>query len=182
MFSRCFDPTYCYDDPPVPQRPNTFYDNPPKGTFKYLDGETVRYTCENSVYRFAKNDGTPKKDWKDTLDAVCGWENTWDPPEIAGCVDPRGCKVPPARNDRIWGSYEDTYGSLEVGNTYWYSCRDGAMEMKDGSLVTHIDLTCINDPTGGSSPPYWDPPYDHDTNPFPNCVKMCKYYYIFDCK
>ena len=47
--------------------------------------------------------------------------------------------------------------------------------MKDGTLVTFIELTCINDPTGGSSPPYWDPPYDHDTNPFPKCVPLRKY-------
>ena len=44
-----------------------------------------------------------------TQDVVCGWENQWDPPELAGCVDPRGCKLPPPRNDRIWGSYEDDY-------------------------------------------------------------------------
>ena len=34
---------------------------------RYQDGENVRYTCENSVYRFPKYDGTPKKDWIDTL-------------------------------------------------------------------------------------------------------------------
>ena len=33
---------------------------------KYLDGEAVRYTCANSVYRFPMYDGTPKDDWKDT--------------------------------------------------------------------------------------------------------------------
>ena len=63
---KCFDPTYCYDDPPVPQRTNAFYDIPQKGTLKYLDGEAVRYTCANSVYRFPMYDGTPKDDWKDT--------------------------------------------------------------------------------------------------------------------
>ena len=66
LIHRCFDPTYCYDDPPVPQRTNAFYDIPPKGTLKYLDGEAVRYTCANSVYRFPMYDGTPKDDWKDT--------------------------------------------------------------------------------------------------------------------
>ena len=65
--SRCFDPTYCYDDPPIPERANTFYEIPEKGTMRYQDGENVRYTCENSVYRFPKYDGTPKKDWIDTL-------------------------------------------------------------------------------------------------------------------
>ena len=70
---------------------------------------------------------------------VCGWENQWDPPELAGCVDPRGCKLPPPRNNRIWGSYEDDYkkreNPLDVGNVYWYQCRQGGFEMKDGTLV-----------------------------------------------
>ena len=48
--------------------------------------------------------------------------------------------------------------------------------MYDGTIESHIELTCINDPTGGSSPPYWDPPYDHVTNPFPKCVPMRKYW------
>ena len=50
----------------MPQRTNAFYDIPQKGTLKYLDGEAVRYTCANSVYRFPMYDGTPKDDWKDT--------------------------------------------------------------------------------------------------------------------
>ena len=66
-----------------------------KGSLKYLDGEVVRYTCKNSEYRFPQYDGTPKEQWIDTLDTKCGWANTWDPPEILGCVDPRGCHEPP---------------------------------------------------------------------------------------
>ena len=119
------------------------------------------------------------------LDVACGWENQWDPPEVSGCVDPRGCKLPPPRNSRIWGSYEDLHkdreNPLDVGNVYWYSCRTGGFEMYGGTIVSHIELTCINDPTGGSSPPYWDPPYDHVFNPFPKCVPMRKYWYSLNC-
>ena len=151
---------------------NAFYENPSKGSLKYQDGESVTYVCDRSIYRFPQNDGTPKKDWKDTLEVVCGWENQWNPSEVFGCIDPRGCKPPPPRNNIIYGSYEDTYGSLEVGSVYWYICRDGVFELLNGTLQTHIDLTCLNDPTGG--PPYWYPFYDHATNPFPNCVVLCK--------
>ena len=120
----CFDPTFCHDDPPVPELNNADYDIPSKGTFKYEDGEVVRYECHNAVYRFAQ-DGVPKKDWISTLEVKCGWANHWEPPNVYGCVDPRGCEPPPPRTERIWGSYEDTFGSTEVGNTYWYECRDG---------------------------------------------------------
>ena len=94
---RCYDPTYCSDDPPVPKKDNTFYDLPnPKGSFRYMDGEVVTYTCKNSVYRF-RQDGAEKEDWKDTFDVECGWENKWNPPEVYGCVDIRGCSEPPPR-------------------------------------------------------------------------------------
>ena len=37
-----------------------------------------------------------------------------NPETVPHCVDPRGCPLPPLRNDRIWGSYEDKeYPSLE---------------------------------------------------------------------
>ena len=94
-YFRCIDPTYCSDDPPVPIKDNVFYDVPPKKTLKYLDGEVVTYTCSNSVYRFPLHDGTPKEDWTDSLDVVCGWDSKWSPQEVYGCVDPRGCKEPP---------------------------------------------------------------------------------------
>ena len=172
IFNSCFDPTYCPQDPPVPLELNAFYEVPPRGTLKYEDGETVRYTCENTIYRFPNKD-VPKDEWVDTFDVVCGWENQWDPPVVPGCVDPRGCQEPPLRTDRIWGSYEDTYGSLEVGSLYWYECRKGVFEMQDGTQKQSIDLICINDPNGG--PPYFYPPYEHDTNPFPPCVILRKY-------
>ena len=61
-----------------------------------MDGEVVTYTCKNSVYRF-RQDGAEKEDWKDSLDIKCGWENKWNPPEVYGCVDIRGCSEPPPR-------------------------------------------------------------------------------------
>ena len=60
------------------------------------DGEVVTYTCENSDYRF-RQEGIEKQDWRDSIDVECGWENKWDPPEIYGCVDIRGCTEPPPR-------------------------------------------------------------------------------------
>jgi hypothetical protein len=44
----CYDPTYCEADPPVPFYGNALYKNPPLGTLRYNDGETVTYTCQNS--------------------------------------------------------------------------------------------------------------------------------------
>lgn len=71
-------------------------------------------------------------------------------------------------------SYEDyPEPDLEVGALYWYECRRGWFEFTNGSKVQQIDLKCVNDPYGG--PPYWIPPYDHDANPFPKCVKLGKY-------
>ena len=59
------------------EKDNTFYDLPnPKGSFRYMDGEIVTYTCKNSVYRF-RQDGAEKEDWKDRFDVECGWENKW---------------------------------------------------------------------------------------------------------
>ena len=168
----CFDPTFCYDDPPMPGLGNAAYDIPSKGTLKYLDGESVRYTCDNAIYRFPQ-EGIAKEDWLSTLDVKCGWANQWDPPNVYGCVDPRGCEAPPERTNRVWGSYEDTYGPTEVGDMYWYECREGQFEFTNGTTTQYIDLTCKNDDTGGA--PYWVPPYDHDGNPFPKCVKLGKY-------
>ena len=99
IYYSCFDPTYCPTDPPIPLVTNSFYENPPRGTLKFEDGENVRYTCANSIYRFADPD-LPKEEWKDYVDVVCGWDNQWDPPIVPGCVDPRGCQAPPPRNER----------------------------------------------------------------------------------
>jgi len=177
---KCIDPTYCSDDPPVPIKDNVFYNIPPKKTLKYLDGEVVTYTCSNSVYRFPLHDGTPKEDWTDSLDVVCGWDSKWNPQEVYGCVDPRGCKEPPITNERIWkGQYGGgDFGPLDVGKTYWYECRKGVFKFKDGHQESYINVTCINDPNATpwrSEPPFWNPPYDHLYNPFPECFLPRKY-------
>ena len=36
-----------------------------------------------------------------------------NPENVPQCVDPRGCPLPPLRNERIWGSYEDKDKGLE---------------------------------------------------------------------
>lgn len=176
----CYDPTFCPDDPPIPELENAFsnYNPKNKGTYKYEDGEVITYTCANSIYRFPQYDGTHKDDWKDTLDVKCGWGNQWDPPSFFGCVDPRGCKPPPPRTDTIWGSYEDTYGSLDVGMTYWYECRQGYFELPNGTTIKNIDLTCTN--PNSDNPPFWVPQggiqsIDGEDNPFPKCVILRKY-------
>ena len=175
---RCYDPTFCPTDPPIPELENAFYQRPPLGTLKFEDGETVTYICENSIFKFPNYD-IPKTQWSDTLDISCGWNNTWNPPTVLGCIDPRGCQPPPARNDRIWGSYEDYLPNpnLEVNAVYWYQCRRGVFEV-NGKHVEHIDLKCVNDQYGGA--PFWDtvgdiPPIDGDANPFPKCVLLRKY-------
>ena len=57
------------------------------------------YIC-NAVYRFPEElspDLTTaereeaKTTWKSELDVKCGWGKTWEPDNVPGCVDPRGC-------------------------------------------------------------------------------------------
>lgn len=139
---------------------------------KYQDGEKVTYVCESDIYKFPL-EKVEKSNWQPTFDVECGWANQWNPPIVTGCVDPRGCQAPPNRTSRVWGSYEDTYGSTDVGMMYWYECRKGVFEFPNGTRQGSIDLVCVNDPFGGS--PYWIPPYDHDANPFPPCVILRKY-------
>lgn len=87
------------------------------------------------------------------------------------------------RNERIWrGTYkQDDLGPLDVGKTYWYECRNGLFEFRDGHQEAYINLTCINDPYATpyiSAEPSWDPPFDHEYNAFPNCEasKQSKYW------
>lgn len=40
--------------------------------------------------------------------------------------------------------------------------------MVGGEITEYIELTCIPNPNGGK--PYFDPPYNHITNPFPPCI------------
>jgi len=104
----------------------------------------------------------------------CGWAKQWDPPTLLGCIDPRGCEPPPSKTDDIYGSYEvsDTK-PLDVGTTYWYSCRAGLFRLGPENYSAYLELSCINDPNGG--PPFWDPPYDHNIIPFPPCEILRKY-------
>ena len=57
------------------------------------------YIC-NAVYRFPEElspDLTTaereeaKTTWKSELDVKCGWGKKWEPDNVPGCVDPRGC-------------------------------------------------------------------------------------------
>ena len=83
-----------------------------------------------SVYRFKDDSVKNKELWSRTLDVKCGWEKTWDPPILPPCVDPRGCPIPPPRNDRIWGSYEDDLvKSIDVGAVYWYVRADNMIDI-----------------------------------------------------
>ena len=130
------------------------------------------YAVFSSVYRFP-NYSLPKSEWSSTLQVKCGWAKQWDPSSVSGCVDPRGCTNPPPRSDTIWGSFEDDpVQNVDVGSSYWYSCRSGVFEMPDGTTAAFIYLTCVNSDSGGA--PYWNPPYDYDVNPFPPCKTLGK--------
>jgi hypothetical protein len=130
-----------------------------------------------TVYRFP-NFSLPKSEWTSTLEVRCGWGKQWDPPTLLGCIDPRGCQPPPSKTKEIYGSYEVTDTKpLDVGTTYWYACRAGLFRLGPDNYSAYLELSCINDPNGG--PPFWDPPYDHEINPFPICEVLRKYYTAF---
>ena len=64
---------------------------------------------------------------------------------LVGCVDPRGCQTPPLRTATIWGSFEDSETqSLDVGSSYWYSCRTGLFELGNNNYSSYIDLVTIS--------------------------------------
>ena len=45
--------------------------------------------------------------------------------------------APPSRTDEIWGSFEDSETkNLDVGTSYWYSCRQGLFQVKLGPMGT----------------------------------------------
>jgi hypothetical protein len=128
---------------------------------------------ENLVYKFPDDSISDKSKWSSTLEVKCGWGKAWDPPTIIGCVDPRGCKDPPKRTDEVWGSFEDSpTKSLDVGTSYWYSCRAGLFYLAENNYLSFIDMKCVNDPSGG--PPVWNPAYDNFIIPFPDCVNIRK--------
>ena len=137
-------------------------------SFQYI----VLTTFVFPVYRFS-NPAVPKLEWEDTLNVKCGWGKEWEPAIADGCVDPRGCQPPPPRTSIIWGSFEDSDTKvLDVGTSYWYSCRLGLFMLAENNFTSYLDLECINDPEGG--PPFWSPPFDNDINPFPTCVTLGK--------
>ena len=108
------------------------------------------------------------------------------------CVDPRHCYPPPKRNGIVWGSFEDDpTQSLEVGASYWYSCRNGSFlvdeetalrlkspNFKANQTLEFIDITCSKSDDGGQ--PVFMPFFHHTFYPFPPCVfqdsegKYCK--------
>ena len=49
---KCFDPTYCVTDPPVPVYPTCDYRKPPLGSLRYKDGEVIVYTCQSPSRMF----------------------------------------------------------------------------------------------------------------------------------
>lgn len=85
-----------------------------------------------------------KSRWKDTLEVKCGYGKKWEPPEVEGCVDPRGCTFPPLSTISIYAEYdgggtsvrndrsrefnlkeEGKIEEIEVGTDFWYQCNDG---------------------------------------------------------
>ena len=54
----------------------------------------------------------------------------------------------------------------------------GVGEPTENNTVRVIDLVCRNGLN--DAPPFWDPPYDHLINPFPECVFIREYLgYVF---
>ena len=77
------------------------------------------------------------------MEVKCGYGKKWEPAEVEGCVDPRGCSFPPLSTKEIYGEYdgggtsvrsdrrreynlreEEKIEEIEVGTTFWYMCSD----------------------------------------------------------
>ena len=84
--------------------------------------------------------------WKDTLEVKCGYGKKWEPSEVKGCVDPRGCDFPPGSSSQVYAEYdgggttvsadrrrefnlraEGKIEEIEVGTQFWYMCHDGEL-------------------------------------------------------
>ena len=50
-------------------------------------------------------------------------------------------------------------------------------EPNENNTKKYITMECKNDPSGGV--PYWFPSYDHQIQPFPECVILRKYFINF---
>ena len=51
--------------------------------------------------------------------------------------------------------------------------KTGVGKPNENNTNRTIDLVCTNG--ANDAPPFWNPPYDHDINPFPECVFLRKY-------
>ena len=51
--------------------------------------------------------------------------------------------------------------------------KTGIGKPNENNTARTIDLVCRNG--ANDAPPFWDPPYDHDINPFPECVYLREY-------
>ena len=51
--------------------------------------------------------------------------------------------------------------------------KTGVGKPNENNTARTIDLVCKNG--ANDAPPFWDPPYDHEINPFPECVFLRKY-------
>ena len=51
--------------------------------------------------------------------------------------------------------------------------KTGVGKPSESNTNRTIDLVCTNG--ANDAPPFWNPPYDHDINPFPECVYLRKY-------
>ena len=47
MIPKCFDPTYCESDPPLPLIDNVEFTQPVTGSLRFEDGEIIVYSCED---------------------------------------------------------------------------------------------------------------------------------------
>ena len=47
-------------------------------------------------------------------------------------------------------------------------------QTSSNNYSSYLEMVCVNDPSGG--PPFWNPSFDHEINPFPPCVNLRKYF------
>ena len=99
-------------------------------TFNIIETTKIIVFNNESLYNLLDdgfvNKEKPQKEWVNKMSVRCGKGKKWDPPSVPECKDKRECQEPPLRNQRIWGSFEDSHTKkLSIGSTYWYTCRNG---------------------------------------------------------
>ncbi|TRY71799.1 hypothetical protein TCAL_10551, partial [Tigriopus californicus] len=164
----CLDPTYCLTDPPMPPKGVSSDPFPPLGEWKFEDQLELTYTCDHPELRFP-NDEFPPESWNLTLGVRCGWDQTWDPPVVPQCADPRQCEAPPNGNEVVfaqWDHIDEKDKRLSNGSKYWYQCQSGVFMLENEIEADFFELTCFNE--GSGAKPYWIPVLLY--NPFPKCV------------